>query len=520
MKKFKTAMAVALAVLSFPAVAASGFDELAGFIQKTKEATALPSGTAVAIVKDGKVIYEGYFGFADIHGKKPVTRDTSFYIASTTKPFFALNALLKAEHGRLDTRTSLQAMFPEIRFTGFDATSVTVKDLLVHSSGVENEPLVWATAFSGVHDAQSRRALVAASYPDANAARGTFKYTNVGYNIMSVWLDQKLAMRWQDQLDEAIFQPLDMRRTSAYISEAEAKGWPLAKPYSFAGAHPNVPLYLRKSDETMQAAGGLVSTAPDLAKFLIAQLADGNYEGEQIFPRSVIAQSQVPQVVADSSYLDFKRTGYAWGWYAGEYKGKSMRHHFGGFAGFHAHLSFIPEANVGLVVLNNEDVLSARLTNLIADYVYGVLLAEPGISSKMSDRFDELLVQAREGQLAIAKHRDVIQGRAWQLSQPLEAYVGTYSNDLLGEMIVELNDDKKLVVRWGRLAAVANADDRTDHVRIEFAPNEGVAVAFVLKAGSVDAISFKEATFKKGPRSGGKLGGVPVYRSWSSRAIF
>ena len=510
MKKFVTAMVVVFAVVSSPAIAASAhsFDELAGFIQRTKDATALPSGTAVAIVKDGTVIYEGYFGFADINGEKPVKRNTSFYIASTTKSFLALNALLKAEDGLLDTRTSLQAMFPEIRFDGFDATSVTVKDLLVHSSGVENKPLVWATAFSGVHDAQSRRALVAASYPDGNAAQGrsstrTFKYTNVGYNILSVWLDQKLAMPWQDQLDEAIFQPLGMRRTSAYISEAEAKGWPLAKPYSFASAHPNAPLYLSKSDDTMQAAGGLVSTAPDLAKFLIAQLADGKYGGKQIFPSSVITQSHVPQVVVDASYLDFKRTGYAWGWYAGEYKGKSMLHHFGGFAGFHAHLSFIPEANVGLVVLNNEDVLSARLTNLIADYVYGVLLHEPGISSKMSDRFDELLVQAREGQLATAKHRDVIQGRAWHLSLPLEAYVGTYSNDLLGEMIVELNNDKKPVIRWGRLAAVATAYDSTDHVRVEFAPNEGVPVSFVVKEGSVDAISFAHATFKKVPRSGG-----------------
>ncbi|MGH8077131.1 MAG: serine hydrolase domain-containing protein [Lysobacter sp.] len=501
MKKFVTAMVVVLAVVSFPAIAASahGFNELAGFIQRTKDATALPSGTAVAVVKNGKVIYEGYFGFADINGKKPVDRDTAFYIASTTKPFVALNALLKAEEGRLDTQTSLQAMFPEIRFNGFDATSVTVKDLLVHSSGVENQSLVWATAFSGVHDAQSRRALVAASYRDGDGALGTFNYTNVGYNILSVWLDQKLAMPWQDQLDEAIFQPLDMRRTSAYISEAEAKGWPLAKPYSFAGVHPNAPLYLSKADDTMHAAGGLVSTAPDLAKFLIAQLADGKYAGKQIFHGSVITQSHVPQVVTDSSYLDFKRTGYAWGWYTGDYKRKSMLHHFGGFAGFHAHLSFIPEANVGLVVLNNEDVLSARLTNLIADYVYGVLLDEPAISSKMSNRFDELLVQAWEGKSATAKHRDMIQARAWHLSQPLEAYVGTYTNDLLGEVIVELNNDKNPVVRWGRLAAVATGYDGTDQVRVEFAPNEGVVLSFVVKDGRVDAISFAHAKFKKAP---------------------
>lgn len=501
MKKFLTAMVAAMAVVSSPAIAASSsdFEDLAGFIQRAKGATAHPSGTAVAVVKDGKVIYEGYFGFSDINGRKPLTRDTSFYIASTTKPFLALNTLLKEGAGQLDTETSLQKMFPAIRFNGVDAATVTMKDLLVHSSGVNNLPLVWATAFSGVHDAGSRYGLVAASYPDEKAALGTFKYTNAGYNILSVWLDQKFATPWQDQLDDTIFQPLGMERTSAYISEAEAKDWPLAEPYSFASANPNDPLYLRKSDDTMQAAGGLVSTAPDLAKFLIAQLAYGRHEGEQVFPRSVIEQSHAPQVTVDGRYLDFKRTGYAWGWYTGEYKGKPMLHHFGAFAGFHAHLSFIPEENVGLVVLNNEDFLSARLTSLIADYTYGVLLNESDIKSKVLGRFDELLEQARELQVAAARQREVIQGRAWNLSQPHEAYVGTYSNDLLGDMTVELNDDRKLVVSWGRLAAVATGFEKKDHVRVEFSPNSGDLVSFVVEGGKIDAISFEQMTFKKVP---------------------
>jgi CubicO group peptidase (beta-lactamase class C family) len=491
-------IAIAVAISPVTATPAKKFDGLAGLIQKTKDETAHQSGTAVAIVKDGKIIYEGYFGFSDIYAKKSVTRNTSFYIASATKPFFALNALLKTEEGLIDTQISLQEMFPDTRFKEIDATSVKTKDLLVHSSGIDNQPLVWATAFSGIHNTQSRNALVAASYLNRDAKLGTFKYTNVGYNILSVWLDQKMAMPWQDQLDKAIFKPLGMKRTSAYISKAEAKKWPLAKPYSFVGANPNTPLYLSKSDDTMQAAGGLVSTAPDLAKFLIAQLDDGRYAGKQIFPKSVINQSHVHQVKVDESYLDFKRTGYAWGWYSGEYKAKTMLHHFGSFAGFHAHLSFIPEKNIGLVVLNNEDVLSTRLTNLIADHVYGVLLDEPGMSSKMSARFDDLLKQAKQLQLSTAKQRDVIQGRASHLSQPIEAYVGTYTNDLLGQMIVELNNNKKLVIRWGRLAAVATAYDKMDHVRVEFSPNSGDLISFVMKDGQVVAISFAEVTFTKG----------------------
>lgn len=494
MNYFLAPLVATMAAISVPAMAASqpDFHPLADFIQKTKDVIAHPSGTAVAVVKDGKIIYEGYFGYADIDARTPVTRDTGFYIASTTKPFLALNALLKEEAGQLDTRTSLQQMFPEIRFAGIDAESVTIKDLLVHSSGVDNQPLVWATAFSGVHDARSRLALVAASSPDEKAAHGTFKYTNVGYNILSVWLDRRFAMPWQEQLERSIFQPLAMQRTSAYISKAEAAGWSLAKPYSFASTQPREPLYLSKADETMHAAGGVVSTAPDLAKFLMAQTGNA-----KTISKTVIERSHAPQVSLTSQYLDFPRTGYGWGWYTGEYKGRTMLHHFGGFSGFHAHLSFMPKENIALVVLNNEDSLGPRMTNLIADYVYGVLLQEPGIESKLARRLDELQVQAREFQLATNKQRAAIQGRTWNLSQPRESYLGTYSNKLLGDMTVELNGQQQMLIRWGRLATVATGDEQQDHVRVEFAPNSGEYLAFKLENGEVEAISFEGMAFKK-----------------------
>ncbi len=212
---------------------------------------------------------------------------------------------------------SLHDMFPEGRFTGIDAHAVTVKDLLVHTSGVDNQPLVWATAYSGIHDERSLLGLVSASYPDEKAERGTFKYTNVGYNILSVWLDRHGPVPWQEQLERSVLRPLGMRRTSASIGKAEAAGWTLAKPYSFASAQPRQPLYIAKSDATMHAAGGLVSTAPDLAKFLIAELASGR---RQAIPRKVIRRSHETQVALTAKYMDFSRTGYAWGWYTGEYK--------------------------------------------------------------------------------------------------------------------------------------------------------------------------------------------------------
>lgn len=490
---------LAMLLCAPPAMAAppSAFAPLADAIQRLKDDTAHPTGTAVAVVKDGKVVYEGYFGRADIAGNVPVDRDTAFYIASATKPFVALHALLGERARTLDTRIPLAAMFPDTRFDGFDAGAVTLRDLLVHASGVENVPLVWATAYSGVHDAASRRRLAAATHAHPEVAHGTFEYANVGYNLYSIWLDERSGMPWQAQLQHDVFAPLGMARTTASVSHAEARSWTLARPYSFAAADRNAPLYLAKADSTMHAAGGLLSTAPDLARFLLAQLDDGRVDGRQVLPATVVARSHQRQATTDDRYLDFPRDGYAWGWYTGDYKGRRMLHHFGSFPGFHAHLSFMPDTGVGLVVLGNEDMLGARLANLVADIAYGIALGEPGIEAKATARFEELAQQARKLEAAARGHRQEIASRPWRLSLPKKAYAGTYAHPLLGEITVSLEGDEALAFRWGRLAAVATGYAEPDHVRVELVPHSGNVVAFGLEHGAVATLQLDGMTFSK-----------------------
>lgn len=511
MKHFLAAVAFWVATLPAPASAADpDFAPLSRLIQQTKDATGLPSGTAVAVVKDGKVIYEGYFGEADIAARTRVSRDTVFYIASATKPFFALNALLKEDAGQLDMRLSMREMFPDLRFTGFDADAVTLGDLLVHGSGVDNPPLAWATAFSGLHDAASRRALVRVSTADPEAAHGTFKYTNVGYNIASVWMDTRFGAPWQTQLENAIFQPLGMRHTTARISRAQAAGWTLAKPYSMASEDPRVPLYLTKSDDTMQAAGGLVSTAPDLARFLLAQFPDARVGG---LPAATILRSHQTRIGLEAKYQDFQRSGYAWGWYTGPYKGRTMLHHFGGFAGFHAHLSFMPAEGIGLVVLNNEDVLGAQLTNLIADHVYSLLLGEVEVTANSGRRFAELQARAQAFRRGTLAKREEIRARAWHLSLPRDRYAGTYHHDLLGNMVVAPEGPDSLRIRWGRLEAVATGSDEADQVRIEFVPNSGQLLAFTVKDARVESIAFDGMVFRKTDGAAAAKGSRPAAAS-------
>ena len=87
---------ISLSLSSF----ATDFTAVEQLINETKAVTNLPSGTAIAVVKDNKIIYQGYFGYADIANEKKVDANTSFYIASITKPYFALSMLLKEAQGQ------------------------------------------------------------------------------------------------------------------------------------------------------------------------------------------------------------------------------------------------------------------------------------------------------------------------------------------------------------------------------------------------------------------------------------
>ena len=210
--------------------AAVDFTPLDRELRAFKLDTALPTGTAVILLKDGKVAFEGYYGNADLARPRPVDPQTLFYIASATKPMFALDVLLAAHESRMPADPSLQAMFPDLVFPDLDAGRVHLRDLLLHTSGITNPGLGWATAFSGVHDAGSLRALVAQSRTDPDAPFGRFDYSNLGYNIASAWMDRADGRPWQDSMHARVFAPLGMRHTTARASEAEARGWTVALP--------------------------------------------------------------------------------------------------------------------------------------------------------------------------------------------------------------------------------------------------------------------------------------------------
>lgn len=448
---------------------------LSTLINDIKKSAKLESGTAIAVVQNDKVIYQGYFGYQDIENKVKVSADTQFYIASVTKPFTALNALLDANIGKMDVNSNIGDMFSD--FPLQERRSATIKNLLTHTASINNLPLVLATAYSGEHQFKSLEAMVNQTAEASSEEVGEFKYTNVGYNIYSVFSDRYFKQSWQEKLQQQVFAPANMLNTSARSSTLRDIS-NVAKPYSLMANNRTSALYFQKTDETMHAAGGMYSTASDLGQFLIAQLNDGRVAGKQVFPANVITRSQEQQAKTDKSYLDFKRDGYAWGWYTGEYKGQRMLHHFGGFAGAHAHLSFIPGKNIGLVVVNNEDFLSSRLTSIVSDYVYGALLGEYDIDQRVQQRALKLKKKLSGVDGMLLKEQKKLRARTWNLSQEMKEYVGEYSHPLLGSIHIKSNEQSRFDVQWGVMQSSSLGMNDADKIRVEMEPTTGTVITF------------------------------------------
>ncbi|HEX6084555.1 MAG TPA: serine hydrolase domain-containing protein [Thermoanaerobaculia bacterium] len=424
----------------------------------------------VAVVKDGKTLLTRGYGLRDVANQVPADADTVYYIASSTKSYVGLLAATLAARGVVDLDAPLSRYLPETR------QNATLRALLTHTSGISNDAIVMRTAFTGEHG--DLVALLGRSKP----VESKFSYDNLGYVAVGLALERATGKTWQELLASELFAPLGMTRTTAYMSRTTS--WPVARPYDRSG-----PLAFMKKDETMHAAGGLVTTPRDLARWLEANV---NRKG---LPAAAFAdaQKQHVEVSPATNWYRFKRTGYALGWYHSDYEGTPMLHHFGGYEGWRAHVSFLPNEKHGVAITTNTSSPGAQLRDLVAAYAYDVMLGKPDVDAayathlaKMRADTDASLARIRE---EIEKRRQ----RPPSLTRSAAAYAGRYANDLYGT--IEIRDGRASL---GPLAAPLEPFTEPESARVELIPGSGEVLRFRFANGDrAESLVYREEVFRR-----------------------
>jgi len=477
-----------------PQIIASEIDEI---VETAMRDLDVIPGFALAIYTPEGTYMRG-FGVTDIETGEAVSADTAFYIASTTKAFTGLAMNVLHHRGELNLDMSIADFAPELQFAkAVTADAIKLRDLLTHTHGIDNQPLVFRSAFSGQHTPDGNWALLETDTTrNKDAPLGRFQYTNAGYNILTVLTDRQLNLEWQDLLAREIFSPAGMEHTSARMSDAITDGWFVAKPHQ-AGAFPEgdgfvgrvARLTTEKNDSNMQSAGGMIMSANDAARWLELLVEDGKIDGRQIIPVDAIQGARAELVSVDSEGGGYTRDYYGLGWYIGAYKGDTIISHGGGFAGYSTRISYMPERKIGVASFANESTLGAQLPVIINNYVYDRLTGRANARKTVEERISRLRTSADRLLEGVIQERRRRAAREWALTQPFENYAGTYVNQTWGDIEFFANANG-LSWQAGQLKGDTEPFPQTDTARIELIPGNGTVAGFTLAAsGEVTGVN-------------------------------
>ncbi|HVF48370.1 MAG TPA: serine hydrolase domain-containing protein, partial [Pyrinomonadaceae bacterium] len=203
-------------------------------IVKTLEKIPDVPGIAFVVIKDDKPIFTKAYGMADKEAGLKADSKTLWYMGSTTKSFTALVAAMLDKEGKIKLSDPVAKYTQGIQFKTTLPDKIIVRDLLTHTSGLQNSPLVFRTAFSGQIDKAEIEHAFAQGTTFDEANYGKYRYTNLGYNIYGLLVENNLGLKWQDLLHQRIFDPAGMKHSTAYASRAASKKWTIAAPYVFS----------------------------------------------------------------------------------------------------------------------------------------------------------------------------------------------------------------------------------------------------------------------------------------------
>lgn len=426
-------------------------EELPKYVEELMKKLPVVPGLAIAVVKGDKVIFAQGFGYRNVKSKLPVTPQTLFYIASTQKSFVAATVKMLADEGKLDLDVPVRTYLPNLNLPSpLSADHISLRDLLVHRSGISNDALEFRTSFSGQSDKEEMLKLLnTASKPISRS----FSYSNIGTIITGYAMENAAGESYQQLIQKKILDPLEMKDTTFYSSKALASS-NVALPYlAENGEFIELPY---KQDNQMHAAGGMVSTADDLAKWLIMNINNGAYLGKQIISPRSMAEIQSAQINQKRTFYKFNRYAYSLGWDIADYEGDVLLHRFGVYPGFKPHVSFMPAHDLGVIVLTNESDDGYYIADVIASDIYDHLLRRKPFQVNSNPKVEKQIARMQQ-RLERKKQREAKEQETKANTNPtleLKAYTGIYESPEYGRIVVTM-ENNSLIIKLGNLSAMA-----------------------------------------------------------------
>jgi CubicO group peptidase (beta-lactamase class C family) len=415
--------------------------EIDAYAEKTRAEWNVP-GLAVAIFKDDKVIFANGYGVRDINKPDKVDADTLFAIASNSKAFTAAAIAILIDEKKIggwDDKVS--KYLPEFQMSDPWVTrELTIRDLLSHRSGLDtfSGDLLWYdTTYTPDEILRRVRYLKPTS-----SFRSQYGYQNLMFIAAGRIVEKVSGKTWGEFVGERILTPLGMLRTTTSVRDIKDN---FASPHNESTGKLRA-LPLGNIDNSIGLAG-LNASVNDLAKWLRLNLSKGKAGDRQLISAQRIGEMQMQNMFIPVNPFPAKEApgqivnGYGLGWFIADYRGRKLLNHSGGLDGMISQSCFLPQEQLGVVVLtNSESSVSAFVRNKILD----VMLDGP-----KRDWSGEALERSKAAKMREAdanSKKDASRVANTRPSLEPKNYAGTYSSEMYGDVTVE-EENGKLVMR-------------------------------------------------------------------------
>ncbi len=406
-------------------------------IYKEKE---LQGDFLFAIVDENGLVYSYALNNKILNGNPSTLNNNSpIYIASHTKSFTGTLAKILEEKGKIDLDKSLSSYLPELNFKdSIDTDQITIKELLNHTHGTFSTSLTWKTAFLGYSGKNSEL------INDLNSdflfdPSGSFRYSNVGPIVAGLVIEEATGNSWKDEMKKYIFQPLNMSNTTTRVSDLDFKR--IRPSVTVSKEQGIVESGFDKSDITMHASGGIISTVNDLSKWLSANIR----QDSRLLTKDSWNELHTSTTPQEKTYFTYDRNGYSLGWDVAEYQGDTILTRFGGLAGISFHISFIPEEKIGIIAFST-DSRGYVLPHLMANYAYNILNKNSADSIFQKEKINFEKAFQRENEIVYPDKNQLLEN-----SLSNNNIIGSYRNSEGWPLIKIGKKADNYIFEWGVL---------------------------------------------------------------------
>lgn len=424
----------------------TGFwDELPAVVECGMGHMSVP-GLQLAVILNDEVVFSEAFGMADIENRIPMERTHLLPIGSTTKAFTAMAAAMLAAEKKLDFDVPVRRYLPgfELNDTGGDA-QITLRDMLCHRTGLPRHDPMWIG-----RSEISRPELMGLlrHLPIGKPARSVWQYQNQMYAMVGHAVETVAGMPYEEYILQHILVPLGINRYAFEVGD-DANYARLYTPDSEGQNRSTLPLLLGP----MTPAGGLVTSAEQLIRWVRLVLNKGTLEGRALLPEALFNQLVRPHMPMETSYRFDEETPtfYTLGWETKTYRGRPLLEHGGNVFGASAYVSMLPGEKLGCVVLTNVD--STKIGSAIVYDLFDRFLDEGGGIDWFA-RYEARRQELKKEEAAEVAALESARVADTTPSHVLDDYCGTYSHPGYGQAVIGLEEGELSLQFHGFRAAL------------------------------------------------------------------